>query len=116
MRFLECLKSAGKIFHGNNYTRSMMKKSSVSRMQRKVYVMFWKGESESNIKHCLGRQVNMVQRVHHKKELWLHIFKIYLYICRLSRIVEDATTFEMELCVCASKPQHMHMNSLVACG
>ena len=30
----------------------------------------------------------------------LHIFKIYLYICRLSRIVEDATTFEMELCVC----------------
>ena len=33
MRFLECLKSAGKILHGNNYLWSMMKKSSVSRMQ-----------------------------------------------------------------------------------
>ena len=27
MRFLECLKSAGKILHGNNYVWSMMKKS-----------------------------------------------------------------------------------------
>ena len=34
MGFLECLKSAGKNFHGNNYLCSMMKKSSVSRMQR----------------------------------------------------------------------------------
>ena len=31
---LECLKSAGKILHGNNSLWSVMKKSSVSRMQR----------------------------------------------------------------------------------
>ena len=34
MRFLECLKSAGKVLHGNSYLWSMMKKSSVSRTQR----------------------------------------------------------------------------------
>ena len=34
MRFLECLRSTGKILHGNNYLWSMMKKSSVYRMQR----------------------------------------------------------------------------------
>ena len=37
MRFLECLKSASEILHGNNYLWSMMKKSSVSRMQRFPY-------------------------------------------------------------------------------
>ena len=36
-RFLECLKSAGKIFHGSNYPWSMMKKSSVSRVQKFMY-------------------------------------------------------------------------------
>ena len=35
--FLECHKSAGKILHGNTYLWSMMKKSSVSRMQRFMY-------------------------------------------------------------------------------
>ena len=34
---LECLKSAGEILHGNNYLWSMMKKSSVYRMQRCMY-------------------------------------------------------------------------------
>ena len=47
MRFLECLKSAGKIVHGNNYLWSMMKKSSVSR-HAKVYVF-----SDSVL--CLGK-------------------------------------------------------------
>ena len=37
MRFLECLKSAGKVLHGHCYLWSMMKKSSVSRMQRFMY-------------------------------------------------------------------------------
>ena len=37
MKFLECLKPVGKILHGNNYLWSMMKKSSVSRMQRFMY-------------------------------------------------------------------------------
>ena len=47
MRFLQSLKSAGKILHGNSYLWSMMKKSSVSRMQ-KVYVF-----SDSVL--CLGK-------------------------------------------------------------
>ena len=67
MRFLECLKSAGKVFHGNSYLWSMMKKSSVSRMQKFMYsqifrVMSWKDESEPNINYCLGAAVGMVQR------------------------------------------------------
>ena len=37
MRFLECLQSAGKVLHGNIYLWSVMKKSSVSRMQRFMY-------------------------------------------------------------------------------
>ena len=37
MRFFECLKSAGEVFHGNSYLWSMMKKSSVSRMQSFMY-------------------------------------------------------------------------------
>ena len=37
MRFSECLKSAGKVLHGNRNLWSMMKKSSVSRMQRFTY-------------------------------------------------------------------------------
>ena len=47
MRFLECLKSTGKILQGNNYLWSMMKKSSVSR-HAKVYVF-----SDSVL--CLGK-------------------------------------------------------------
>ena len=34
MRFLECLKLAWEVLHGNSYLWSMMKKSAVSRMQR----------------------------------------------------------------------------------
>ena len=34
MRSLKCVKSVGKVLHGNSYLWSMMKKSSVSRMQR----------------------------------------------------------------------------------
>ena len=37
MRFLECLKAAGKVLHGNSYLWSMMKKSSVSPMLRFMY-------------------------------------------------------------------------------
>ena len=63
---LECLKSARKILHGENYHWSMMKKSSVSRMQRSLCifrfcVMSWKYAPEPNIKYYLGRQVNVVQ-------------------------------------------------------
>ena len=47
MRFLECLKSTGKILHENDSPWSMMKKSSVSRIA-KVYVF-----SDSVL--CLGK-------------------------------------------------------------
>ena len=46
MRFLEWFQSTGKILQGNNYLWSMMKKSSVSRMQRFVF-------SDSAL--CLGK-------------------------------------------------------------
>ena len=47
MRFLECLKSARKVLHGKSYLWSMMKKSSVSRMQR--FIVF------SDSVFCLGK-------------------------------------------------------------
>ena len=37
MKILECLKSAGKILHGNNHLWSVMKKSPVSRTRRFTY-------------------------------------------------------------------------------
>ena len=46
--FLECLRSIGKVLHGNNYLLSMMKKSSVYRIQRFMYVF-----SDSML--CLGK-------------------------------------------------------------
>ena len=39
----------------------MIKKSSVSRILR-FCVMSWKGESEPDIKYCLGRTVGLVRR------------------------------------------------------
>ena len=63
---LECLKLTGNTLHGIIYLWSVMKKSSVYRMQRFMYfgfcVMSWKGESEPNINCCLGREVELVQR------------------------------------------------------
>ena len=75
MSFLECLKSAGKILHGNNYLWSIMKKSSVYRMQ-KVSVFSdsvlcrWKDAPEPTIKYCLGRQVDVVQEFIANTEVW----------------------------------------------
>ena len=67
MRFLECLKSAGKILHGNSYLWSMMKKSSVSFMQRFMcsqilcYVLErWITTSTSNT--AWVEQLELVQR------------------------------------------------------
>ena len=55
---------SGKIFHGNNYLWSMMKKSSICRMQRFMYsqILFhvWESESEPNIKYCFGTAVGLV--------------------------------------------------------
>ena len=54
MRFLECLKSAGKVLHGNSNLWSMMNKSSVSCTQKSLRILrfcvvFWKVESEPDI-------------------------------------------------------------------
>ena len=57
--FRSCLKSAGKILHGNNHLWSMMKKSSVSRMQR---FMYFQVNQEPSSKYCLGRTIELVQR------------------------------------------------------
>ena len=67
MRFWQCLKSAEKVLHGNSYLWSMMKKLSVSRMHRFMYIFRFcvvssKDESEPNIKYCLGATVGMVLR------------------------------------------------------
>ena len=53
----------------------MMKKSSVSRMQRFVYsqILPWKDELESTIKYCLGTAVGLVPKVHHNTELWTQL-------------------------------------------
>ena len=66
MRFLECLKSAGKLLHGNNHLWSMMKKSSVARTRRFTYFQnlccaLGKMNQKPRIKFCLGRKVDLVQ-------------------------------------------------------
>ena len=52
----------------------MMKKSSVSRSKGlrilRFCVVSWKGESEPNIKLCMGRQVGGGSKVHQNTEHW----------------------------------------------
>ena len=51
----------------------------ISLSHAKVYVFFrfcvtsWKGEPEPNIKYCLGRKIELVQRVHHNTEHWTQL-------------------------------------------
>ena len=63
MRFLECLKSAGTILHGNNYLWSMMQ-SSASRMQR-FYVF-------SDSVFCLGKDRRQKMREKHHVPTFEH--------------------------------------------
>ena len=73
MRFSECLKSVGKLLHGNNYLWSIMEKSSVSRMQRykdSDSVSCLGKVNQNPIKHCLGRIVRLIQRFTARTELW----------------------------------------------
>ena len=51
MRLLECLKSAGKVLHGNSCLWSMMKKSSKGLRILRFCVMSWEDESEPAIQH-----------------------------------------------------------------
>ena len=64
MRFLKCLKSAGKVLHGKSYLWSMMKKSSVSRMQRFMYFQ---------ILLCLGNDSWIGSKIHYNTELWTQL-------------------------------------------
>ena len=63
MRFLECLKSAGKIFHGDNHLWSMMKKSSVSRIQRFMYFQI--------LCYVLERRIRTQHQVLFGKNSWV---------------------------------------------
>ena len=64
----ETLTTSGLLKRGNQVNKlwSMMEKSSVSLIQRLSILRFcvksWKGESESQIKYCLGTRVGMVER------------------------------------------------------
>ena len=73
MRFLECLKSAGKIPHG---LWSMMKKSSVSRMQRFMYsqilCLSWKGERTQH-QILFGSDSWGGSKKHHNTEFWTQL-------------------------------------------
>ena len=66
MRFLECLKSTGKM-HGDNF--SLVNDEEVlSLSHAKVYEFsdavecLGKMNQNSNIKYCLGRKIELVQR------------------------------------------------------
>ena len=77
MRFLECLKSAGKILHGNNYLWSMMKRSSVSRMQRLMYsqILCYVLERWTRTRHqiLLGNNSWIGSKIHHHTEHWTQL-------------------------------------------
>ena len=48
-------------------------------------VMSWKGESEPNIKYCLGRTVGLVQRIHHDTEFWKQLTENHYIAARRRR-------------------------------
>ena len=77
MKFLECLKSAGKIFHGDSYLWSTMKKSSVSRMQMSTYfqILCYVLERRIRTQHqiLLGKKNWVGSKVHHNTELWTQL-------------------------------------------
>ena len=77
MRFLECLRSAGKNLHGNNCLWSMMKKSSVSRMQRFMYSQILCCVLERWIRThhqtLLGNSSCIGSKMHHNTELWTQL-------------------------------------------
>ena len=79
MIFLECPKSVGKVLHGNSYLWSMMKRSSVSRMQRFTYSQI--------LCYVLGRWIRtqhqilfgnsswIGSQIHQNTELWTQLME-----------------------------------------
>ena len=70
MGFWECLKSGGKILHGNTYRWSMMKKSSVSRMQRFMYSQILCYVLE---RWMFGNSSWIGSKIHHNTKLWTQL-------------------------------------------
>ena len=72
--FWECPKAAGKVLHGNNYLWSMMKKSSVSCMQRFMYsqIMWYVLERWIRTQHQIlfGNDSWIGSKIHHNTEHW----------------------------------------------
>ena len=77
MRFLEWLRSTGKILHGDNSLWSMMKKSSVSRMQRFMYSQILCYVLERWIRTqqqiLLGNGSWIGSKIQHSTELWTRL-------------------------------------------
>ena len=77
MRFLEWLQLTGKILHGNSYLWSMMKKSSVSRMQRFTYFQILcyvlKRWIRTQHQFLLGKKNWVGSQIHHETELWTQL-------------------------------------------
>ena len=51
-------------------------RQSITRKGLRIFrfcVMPWKDEREPTIKYCLGRQIDVVSRVHHNTELWTQL-------------------------------------------
>ena len=73
LRFLECLRSAGKVLHGNSYLWSMLKKSSVSFMQRFMYsqILCYVSERWIRAQHQIlfGSDSWNGSKIHHNTEL-----------------------------------------------
>ena len=76
---LECLKSVGKVLHGNSYLWSVMKKSSVSRMQMYTYSQILCHVLERCIgihnQILLGKISWCGSRVHHNTEFWTKLME-----------------------------------------
>ena len=74
MRSLECLKSAGKVLRRNSYLWSMMKISSVSRMQRFTYseILCYVLKRWIRTQHQIlyGKNCWVGSKIHHNTELW----------------------------------------------
>ena len=86
MRFLECLKSAGKVLHGNSYLWSMMKKEVINLFHAKVHVF-----SDSVL--CLG-QMNQNPTSNNVWEQQLGWFKDSLQNKTLDTIDGEPMEFE----------------------
>ena len=76
-RILECLKSTGKIHHGNISLWSMMKKSSVSRTRRFTYSQIlcyvlerW---TRTHNQILFGKNSWVGSHIHHSTELWTQL-------------------------------------------